>query len=77
MILREIEPAASKNFIWSDKMSTVEAVTNKQNDRLLAFATVVLRGMIHADRANSADIAYGSCALLIFQNMQVPCYEKF
>ena len=58
-------------------MSTVEAVTNKQNDWVLTFALVVLRGMIHADRANSADIAYGSCVLLIFKNVQVPCYEKF
>ena len=39
-MLREIEPAASKIFIWSDKkMSTVEAVTNKQNDRVYALSS--------------------------------------
>ena len=35
MMLREMQPAASKMFIWSNKkMSTVEAVTNKQDDRV-------------------------------------------
>ena len=32
-MLKEMERAASKTFIWSDeKMFTVEAVTNKLND---------------------------------------------
>ena len=40
LMLREMEPAASKIFIWSDKkMSTVEAVTNKQNDRVYALSS--------------------------------------
>ena len=39
-MLREMEPAASKIFIRSDKkMSTVEAVTNKQNDRVYAVSS--------------------------------------
>ena len=37
-MLREIEPAASKIFICSDKkMSKVEAVTNKQEDWVYAL----------------------------------------
>ena len=40
LILREMEPAASKIFIWSDKkMSTVEAVTKKQNDRVYSLSS--------------------------------------
>ena len=40
MMLREMQPAASKMFIWSDKkMSTVEAVTNKQDDRVYALSS--------------------------------------
>ena len=36
-MLQEMERAAGKVFIWSDeKMFTVEAVTNKQNDRAYA-----------------------------------------
>jgi len=39
-MLREIEPAASQIFICSDKkMSTVEAVTNEQNDRVYALSS--------------------------------------
>ena len=39
-MLREIELAARKIFIWSDKkMSTVEAVNNKQNDRAYALSS--------------------------------------
>ena len=37
LMLQEMERAAGKVFIWSDeKMFTVEAVTNKQNDRVYA-----------------------------------------
>ena len=39
LMLREMEPAASKIFIWSDKMSTEETVTNKQNNRVYAFSS--------------------------------------
>ena len=38
LIFREMERAASKNFIWSDKkMSTVEAATNKQKYKVYAL----------------------------------------
>ena len=38
-MLQEMERAAGKVFIWSDeKMFTVEAVTNKQNDRVYAHS---------------------------------------
>ena len=40
LTLREMDPAASKIFIWSDKkMFTVEAVTNKQNVRAYALSS--------------------------------------
>ena len=40
LMLREMEPAASKIFNWSDKkMFTVEAVTKKQNDSVYAFSS--------------------------------------
>ena len=40
LMLREMEKAASKAFIWSDeKMFPMEAVTNKQNDRDYAFSS--------------------------------------
>ena len=35
-MLREMEPAASNIFIWSEDVM-VEAVTNKQNDRVYAL----------------------------------------
>ena len=39
-MLNEMEPAARKIFIWSDKeMSTVEAVTNKQNYVVYALSS--------------------------------------
>ena len=40
LMLREMDPTVSKNFIWYDKeMSTMEAVTNKQNDRAYALGS--------------------------------------
>ena len=40
LMLREMEPGASKIFIRSDKkMSTVEDVTLKQNDRVYALSS--------------------------------------
>ena len=40
LMLSEREPAASKIFIWSDKkMSTVETVINKKNDRVYALSS--------------------------------------
>ena len=39
-MLMEMEPAASKIFIWSDKkMSPVEGVTNKQNNKVFVLSS--------------------------------------
>ena len=39
-MLREMEPAVSKIFNWSDKkMSMAEAVTNKQNNSVYALSS--------------------------------------
>ena len=40
LMLREMVQAASKIIVWSDKkLSTVEAVTNKQNERVYVLSS--------------------------------------
>ena len=79
MMLREMEPAASKVFIWSNKKtSTMEAVTNKRNARVYALSSGDSQVNVWSQfrrKKPVCDMAYAAVASDVSKSRLVIIYE--